>query len=55
MSPSLSTRSGFPAKRSMSPLIMTVVGEVVLRWLIFIVRTARGVAVLGEGQAHHHG
>jgi hypothetical protein len=35
----------------MSPLMMTVVGEVVLRWLISIVRTSRDVAVLGGSAA----
>jgi hypothetical protein len=35
----------------MSPLMMTVVGEVVLRWPISIVRTARDVAVPGGSAA----
>ena len=47
--PSLSTRFGFPVKVSarglMSWSMMTVVGEVVLRCLISIVRTARDVEV----------
>ena len=53
--PSLSTRLGFPVKVSarglMSWSMMTVVGEVVLRWLISIVRTARDVEVPGGSAA----
>jgi hypothetical protein len=53
--PSLTTFFSFPLKVSvrglMSWMLMTVVGEVVLRWLISIVGIARDMEVLGGSAA----